>query len=399
MPVCICRKTTTDDGSFQRHQARCKVYLAHLNALSLSRRPRKRRRQASPRQPEQLAFADDTTSTLESRIVEDVDSTTGIEKPPSPPPESTRVRSSRGVLPGRFTDFVAEATLPLDLGFEPSGSEAPSLPQATPRVTRTAPNLFGLVREYTGDLPLRDPEDNVTLEELASRISLNDASGSGGEPPSGSQPPIPPPNIYSPFPNKAAFDIGKWYWSQPNKSQADFEALIRIITTEGFAADDLAGINWTKINRETGDSSSTVFDNAAGWLTRTATIEIPSGKKNVPAAKFTVDRIFIKSLVEVIRAKFRSHSSIGFHYVPYKLIWASHPGSEQLVSGELYNSPAFLAAHAELQASPPEPDCMLPRNIAALMLWSDATHLTDFGSASLWPFYLQYGNQSKYERN
>ncbi|KAF9491917.1 hypothetical protein BDN71DRAFT_1273770 [Pleurotus eryngii] len=250
-----------------------------------------------------------------------------------------------------------------------------------------------------GDLPLRDPEDNITLEELASRINLNDASGFGGEPPNGSQPPIPAPNIYSPFPNKAAFDIGKWYWSQPNKSQADFEALIRIITMEGFAANDLAGINWAKINRETGDSSSTVFDNAAGWLTRSATIEIPSGKKNVPAAKFTVDRIFVKSLVEVIRAKFRSHSSIGFHYVPYKLIWASNPGSEQLVSGELYNSPAFLVAHAELQASPPEPDCMLPRNIAALMLWSDATHLTDFGSASLWPFYLQYGNQSKYERN
>ncbi|KAF7432593.1 hypothetical protein PC9H_004535 [Pleurotus ostreatus] len=418
MPVCICRKTTVDDGSFQRHQARCKLYLAHLDALSLNRRPRKRRRQASSHEQE-LEFPGATTSTATN---EDID--TSMQQPqsfptslplpfvddnspaavqnPSPPPESTRVRSTRGILPGRFTDFVAEATLPLDLdepsGYERSGSEEQPVPPLIPHVTRTAPNVFGLIREYTGDLPLRDPEDNITIEELASRISANERSGSGVEPPEGGQPPIPVPNIYSPFPNKAAFDIGKWYWSQPNKSQADFEALIRIITAENFTANDLAGINWAKINRETGDSSSAVFDNAAGWLTRAVTIEIPSGKKNVPAAEFTVNRIFVKSLVEVIRAKFQSHSSLNFHYIPYKLIWAPNPGCEQLVSGELYNSPAFLTAHAELQASPPEPECTLPRNIAALMLWSDATHLTDFGSASLWPFYLQYGNQSKYER-
>ena len=36
--------------------------------------------------------------------------------------------------------------------------------------------------------------------------------------------------------------------------------------------------------------------------------------------------------------------------------------------------------------------------IAAIMLWSDSTHLASFGSASLWPIYLFFGNQSKYER-
>ena len=32
------------------------------------------------------------------------------------------------------------------------------------------------------------------------------------------------------------------------------------------------------------------------------------------------------------------------------------------------------------------------------MLWSDSTHLTSFGNASLWPIYLYLGNQSKYTR-
>lgn len=32
------------------------------------------------------------------------------------------------------------------------------------------------------------------------------------------------------------------------------------------------------------------------------------------------------------------------------------------------------------------------------MLWSDATHLTNFGSASLWPLYMFFGGHSKYIR-
>ncbi|KIM51113.1 hypothetical protein SCLCIDRAFT_80451, partial [Scleroderma citrinum Foug A] len=38
----------------------------------------------------------------------------------------------------------------------------------------------------------------------------------------------------------------------------------------------------------------------------------------------------------------------------------------------------------------------LPRRIIRLMLWSDATHLTTFGMAKLWPLYVYMGNESKY---
>jgi hypothetical protein len=34
--------------------------------------------------------------------------------------------------------------------------------------------------------------------------------------------------------------------------------------------------------------------------------------------------------------------------------------------------------------------------IGVILLWSDSTHLTSFGSASLWPIYLFFGNLSKY---
>ncbi|OSD02519.1 hypothetical protein PYCCODRAFT_1477774 [Trametes coccinea BRFM310] len=36
--------------------------------------------------------------------------------------------------------------------------------------------------------------------------------------------------------------------------------------------------------------------------------------------------------------------------------------------------------------------------MAPLLFWSDATHLTSFGSASLWPIYMYFGSLSKYTR-
>ena len=37
--------------------------------------------------------------------------------------------------------------------------------------------------------------------------------------------------------------------------------------------------------------------------------------------------------------------------------------------------------------------------MAALMFWSDSTHLANFGTAKLWPIYMFLGNLSKYTRS
>jgi hypothetical protein len=107
-------------------------------------------------------------------------------------------------------------------------------------------------------------------------------------------------------------------------------------------------------------------------------------------------------LVSIIREKIRNPSHHpGFHYEPYELHWQPNVGptaETQRVYGELYTSPAFIDAHNALQASPGEPGCDLPRVAVALMFWSDATHLTNFGDAKLWPLYMFFGNESKYQR-
>jgi len=58
----------------------------------------------------------------------------------------------------------------------------------------------------------------------------------------------------------------------------------------------------------------------------------------------------------------------------------------------------MLKAYEEINKLPHESDDGLERVVASLMFWSNVIHLTNFWDASMWPFYLFFGNQSKYTR-
>ena len=76
--------------------------------------------------------------------------------------------------------------------------------------------------------------------------------------------------------------------------------------------------------------------------------------------------------------------------------WTTADNRTVNIYSEIYSSPALLDAHAEINALQRIPGDYLEQVIAPLMMWSDSTHLANFGDASLWPFYLFFGNQSKY---
>jgi hypothetical protein len=118
-----------------------------------------------------------------------------------------------------------------------------------------------------------------------------------------------------------------------------------------------------------------------------------------PLAHIAVD-FYHRSLVSVIREKLSNHSDDQqFHYKPYELFWKPTKDSVEVrVHGELYTSAAFRKIHYDIQEHAQEPSCNLPRIVVGLMFWSDATHLTSFGTAKLWPCYLFFGNESKYRR-
>ncbi|KAJ3765444.1 hypothetical protein FB446DRAFT_831487 [Lentinula raphanica] len=98
-------------------------------------------------------------------------------------------------------------------------------------------------------------------------------------------------------------------------------------------------------------------------------IEVPSGDKNIPPKTFSIPGLL------------------------YELEF-------QRVFTDLYNSDAFLREHDRVQRAPTDdPECKAEKVVAALMCWSDATQLANFGTAKLWPVYMLFGNLSKYIRS
>jgi hypothetical protein len=351
-------------------------------SLRLPTPPPQRQRQSSPEHDQLLPFSQPS--------------------PPNLTADGRPIRSNRGVLPARFVDFVdipPEGPAPLDLNeIERNSADIANIApmpivaeDPNEKVTRTQPNSFGILREYIGVLPIRDPEEHTCVEDLVapqtpSLLSIHNTATDNSV------------NVYAPYPNKTAFLLDTWYWGKAAKSKADYLKLTEIVGADDFNPKDIQGINWTQIHSDTGNNTlSPYFNTSDGWREGSVDIEIPARRGDNQI--YAVKNIWYKSLVAVIRSRFQSFKSLKYHYVPHRLLWKPDElAPEQEISGELYNSPAFMRAHQHLQASSPEPGCNLPRNIAAMMFWSDSTHLTDFGTASLWPIYLQFGNESKYAR-
>ena len=183
---------------------------------------------------------------------------------------------------------------------------------------------------------------------------------------------------------------------------------MEVIGDESFRPEDVASTNWKAIDRELGgttlEGEEEWLDAGGGdeeWHKTSGCISVPFHNRCLnPGPKDYHTTFYHRSLVSVIQEKLSdpSHHSL-FHYDPYELRWQPpHKEQENQVYGDLFSSDAFLKAHRELQASPPESNCDLPRVVVGLMFASDSTQLTAFGSAKLWPLYLFFGNKSKYFR-
>jgi hypothetical protein len=314
-------------------------------------------------------------------------------------------------LPLRFRDELPQPPPPAPLAshtdsnmslsdpvFQGSSSDQVSCPSLSKirNIFTTPRNIFGLFRRYnTTEIPSHDPDEHVVLEDL-SNIQVDMVALDS--------------NSFYPFPNRSAFSLGEWHWNRGvQKSQGNFRELTDILCDPDFRVEDIRDVNWNLINKKLGtdDKDAEWLDEDAGWTRTPVTISVPyQSRRGTPSKagagpqNFVVEDFYHRSLVSVIREKI---SGLGdphhFHFEPYELLWQTkNMPSPVRVQGELYTSPSFIEAHRQLQDSPMEPGCDLPRVIVALMFWSDATQLTAFGNTKLWPLYMFFGNESKYGR-
>jgi len=89
-------------------------------------------------------------------------------------------------------------------------------------------------------------------------------------------------------------------------------------------------------------------------------------------------------------------SSRSFVHQPFTEWWCPSSGDRPIrIYGEAYSSDVAIQLAEGVKGIPPPPEHPhIEDVIVLLMLGSDATHLASFGTASLWPLYVFFGNLS-----
>jgi hypothetical protein len=256
-------------------------------------------------------------------------------------------------------------------------------------------NQFGILREYL-HRPSYDPDAHVQPKDLA-----NYSLGPPDETFLTSTNPQPPP---WPFSNMSKYRLMSWFHTGgTQKSEGEITRLAEeVISAPDFVPGDLAGFSTNCENRLLDKPQLIIKDGVPylddDWREVSVGIDIPVPVKGSSPQNFQVPGLHHRSIVDVIKATFGAVTALPFHLTPFKCILVDSAGIETRIYDEVYTSEAFEEAHDKLQKQPAEPGCTLEKVIAGLMFWSDSTHLTNFGTASVWPLYMYYANLSKYIR-
>ena len=264
----------------------------------------------------------------------------------------------------------------------------------------TAMNSFGIWRDYP-ERPSVDPDSHLTLEELSNsyRHGHLDAALSKSETHSSESRPS-----HWPFSNGTVHGVMQWLNNgQTAKSEVETTKLIHnVILSENFDPDDLIGFDAHRENQRL-DKALSESALRSQFIESSVDILIPSGDSHVEGKKFEIPGLLHRKLTSVIREAFESPLAHLYHYSPFKLFQKSHSsGKEERIYGEIFTSDAFLeeAERVRRQGLVPPDDstCKREKVVAAMMMSSDATMLTDFGTTKGWPIYFMLGNLSKYIR-
>lgn len=107
-----------------------------------------------------------------------------------------------------------------------------------------------------------------------------------------------------------------------------------------------------------------------------------------------------RPILEVIRSAFTGPGGEFMHIAPFQE-WRGFEDPDippERQHHEIYASDAFMDAHQECVQIAKANGSKLEVVVAALMVGSDTTQLSQFGKKDLWPVYMTYGNISKYIR-
>lgn len=275
--------------------------------------------------------------------------------------------------------------------------------------TTTNTNSFGVCREYltTSSHNPRNPDAFADVptnpvaprpQSVGSNLAAIPSAGSEHDPLADSE-------------NLSELLLLAWMTTGSGNTPAGMNDLVHnVIMHPDFNRSDLEGFNAVtatrRFEREHIPKPGTTLEAGDGWMEGSVRIKVPCTRvkqTESEAPEFVVDGILYRDIVNVIKAELEDPDAFDdIHTVPYKEWWRPHPGDDPVrVYSEVYNSDAMLQADERMRDDPDVAhgqEGNLETFVVSALLYSDATHLASFGSASLWPIYLFLGNVSKYIR-
>ncbi|KAG8898963.1 hypothetical protein FRC00_002093 [Tulasnella sp. 408] len=272
------------------------------------------------------------------------------------------------------------------------------------RKWRTPPNRFGLYREYYRK-PSVIPDLGISLQSFTSSSLL----------PKPMAPRLlPPPSLedaLGPFPNYSTFLHARWLWMTEgagNSDAANLSLINNVYADEKFNSKDVKAESFGKLEEAVEKYQPDPFYAGDGWKESPVVISVPLGRprpgdqEGFPLeAEFAVPGLHHRSIVDIVQRVVRTDPNVrDFHLHPFRqYVQGRGGGPPSRVVDDIYSSDAMMEEYEKLQRSPRKPGCPFERIILALQFWSDATQLTNFGSAKLWPVYMYFGNQPKWARS
>jgi hypothetical protein len=212
-------------------------------------------------------------------------------------------------------------------------------------------------------------------------------------------------NYFTPFLNASVFCLMTGFYGGSNlKSLNELNRLVNeVILTGDFQQKDFVGFSASRelerLDKYEQGHTSSHLPAKDGWIEASVQIALPAeGVKHHSEAdppQFSVPGLFYRRPLEVLKSAFQEDAAENFHVSAHEMFWKPSPESPpQCIYSELYMADAFIMEEEKIKLLPQEDG--LENVVAGIMLWSDSTHLTSFGNASLWPIYMFFGNLSKY---
>lgn len=433
---CIsCGATFSTRKKLSAHKPQCKDRPSLTDDVFQQRPIEKRARHASPipmqsvEIEQDLEASDDLgpevypASYVDYQLMKLLRAQTAIVQswPQSPPPVLSK-RSGRHIrMPARYADFLPgsathlehmppssrqqcgqAAKSPSPIPLSPTSSQRSSIANEEISLFTTEPDDMGLYRTYIRK-PTHTPTDTLNSLVDAPTLESNvpvDTHLLHGPPEANEQ-----PDYFTPFTNPSnGLLMAYQYSGSTAKSGAEIDRLPIFLNHPMFHAPDTLQFSHTREQQRLDaflENTDSPFPVEHGWKCSSIKIPLPKERSRFmsenEAPQLEIGGIYHRDLSNIIRAAFEDDVFTTFNTTPFTQYWKVGERVQEVFS-EAYASAEMRQAYDEINSLPQIPGDNLERVVASLMIWSDSTHLTSFGDASLWPFYLFFGNESKYTR-